>query len=165
MNLRAYRLLLLSAVLAASPALAADEPLEPYAVDGTPVVWTANYAAALKQAQAEKRFVLLNFTGSDWCVWCHRLRDQVFVQKPFLDYAAKHLVLVEVDFPRAKPQSDETKKQNAALDEKFGVSGYPTVILVDAEGRELGRTGYMQGGAKTFVRALKRFAAKAATPE
>lgn len=123
--------------------------------------WTTDYAAALARATAEKKTVLLNFTGSDWCIWCHRLRDEVFVQKPFGDYAREHLVLVEVDFPRRKALPEKLQARNDALSEQFKVEGYPTIILVDGSGNELGRTGYMQGGAKTFVRELKRFASKA----
>jgi len=124
------------------------------------VLWTDDYAVALERAAAENKHVLLNFTGSDWCVWCHRLRDEVLAKPAFAAYAREQLILVEVDFPRAKSLDENLRKQNASLAEKFGVNGYPTIVLVDATGGELGRTGYMQGGAKTFVRELKRFAAK-----
>jgi protein disulfide-isomerase len=130
----------------------------------TGTAWQTDYTKALAQAAAENKPLLLDFTGSDWCVWCHRLRDEVLSQKPFIDYAREHLVLMELDFPRQKRQSEAEKRQNAGLAEKFRVTGYPTIIMIDAEGRELGRTGYMQGGAKTFVRELKRFAAKRRPP-
>src|SRR5688572_19164764 len=70
------------------------------AADASSAAWSSDFAAATAQAREQGRAILLNFTGTDWCVWCHRLRDEVFVQKPFLDYAADALVLVEVDFPR-----------------------------------------------------------------
>jgi protein disulfide-isomerase len=129
---------------------------------GATIDWRTDYAASLANAKQEHRLALLDFTGSDWCVWCHRLTDEVFSQKPFVDYARDHLMLVELDFPRGKTLSPELKRQNATLAEKFGVEGYPTVIVVDGDGRELARLGYMEGGAKTFVRELKRIAAKAA---
>lgn len=114
--------------------------------------WPTDYAAAVKSG----RPVLLNFTGSDWCVWCHRLRDEVFQTPFFARYAAETLALVELDFPRRKTLPPELKKQNEALARKFGVDSYPTIILLGADGTELARLGYMQGGPKTFVRELKR---------
>jgi thioredoxin-related protein len=131
---------------------AADEPSTP---------WNTDFAAASAQARKEDRAILLNFTGSDWCVWCHRLRDEVFVQPAFLDFAAAQLVLVEVDFPQRQPLPDTLAAQNQELDERFGVTGYPTIILLNSAGSEIGRLGYMQGGAKTFVRELKRLIAAA----
>ncbi len=123
--------------------------------------WTDDFAQAMKRAEAEDRAVLLNFTGSDWCVWCHRLRDEVFVQPAFIDFAASALVLVEVDFPRRKTLAREVVAQNQQLDDRFNVTGYPTIILLDSGGEEIGRLSYMEGGAKTFVRELKRFIAAA----
>lgn len=118
--------------------------------------WTDNFETALTRAAEDGRYLLLNFTGTDWCVWCHRLRDEVFVQAPFLDYAATALVLVEVDFPRKTELPETTRIQNAALDERFDVSGYPTIVIVSPDNKEIGRLSYMQGGAKTFVRAVKK---------
>ncbi|MDT8391733.1 MAG: thioredoxin family protein [Lentisphaeria bacterium] len=35
--------------------------------------WMTDYDAALKKAKAENKVVILDFSGSDWCVWCVRL--------------------------------------------------------------------------------------------
>lgn len=130
--------------------------------DKPSLAWSDNFAAASAQARSESKLVLLNFTGTDWCVWCHRLRDEVFLTPAFAAYAARDVVLVEVDFPRGKKLPPEVQEQNRMLDERYNVSGYPTVILVTPDGRELGRTGYMRGGPKTFIRELRRFALQAA---
>lgn len=124
-------------------------------------VWLTNYAKAVDLARSEHRLMLLDFTGSDWCVWCHRLDREILTKKPFLDYARKHLVLVELDFPRYKPQTPALVRQNQTLEDKFAVTGYPTIVLVNPQGREIGRTGYMEGGPKTFVRELEYLARKA----
>jgi thioredoxin-related protein len=118
--------------------------------------WREDHATAVAEAVRTNRPVLINFTGSDWCVWCHRLRDEVFQTPAFARYASEALVLVEADFPRKKTLSPELKKQNVALAEKYGVTGYPTIILVDPAGNELARLNYMQGGPKTFIREIKR---------
>lgn len=118
-------------------------------------LWTSDYAAALAKAKAENKHVLLDFTGSDWCGWCIRLKKEVFSQKDFIDFASQHYVLVELDFPRKKKLPAETAKQNRELQDKFQIEGYPTVIILDADGREIGRTGYMEGGPAAFNAELK----------
>lgn len=118
--------------------------------------WLTDYQAAIKQAKAENKRVLLDFTGSDWCGWCIKLKKEVFDEAAFDNYAKSRLVLVEVDFPRGKAQSDEVKKQNAELARKFGIEGYPTIIILDADGKLLGKTGYMPGGAYKFIEALDK---------
>jgi thioredoxin-related protein len=125
-------------------------------------LWITGPDAALQQSARTRRPLLINFTGSDWCIWCHRVRDEIFVQKHFLDYAASNLVLLEVDSPRQTKLPAPLEKQNNALKEKYAVDSYPTLLLLDADGKELGRLGYMQGGPKTFVRELKRLIATSA---
>jgi thiol-disulfide isomerase/thioredoxin len=68
--------------------------------------WTSDFPAALRRARSEGKTVLLDFTGSDWCAGCRRSRTKVLEKPEFLAYAAKHLVLVEVDFPERKPQDE-----------------------------------------------------------
>jgi protein disulfide-isomerase len=141
-------LVALCLALLASEGRAQSEPVT--------LTWREDYVAAAAEAARTNRPLLLNFTGTDWCVWCHRVRDEIFQTQAFAKYAAESLVLVELDFPRGKTLPPELKKQNLALAEKYGVTGYPTLILVDSSGKELARLGYMQGGPKTFIRELKR---------
>ncbi len=110
-----------------------------------------DYKAALEKASKEDKLVLLDFTGSDWCGWCIKLDKDTFSKPAFREFADKNLVLVELDFPNNKPQSDEIKKQNAELEQKFGVQGYPTLVLLDAKGKEIARNvGYLAGGPDAF---------------
>ena len=88
-----------------------------------PEGWTEDYAKALEQAKTEHKKVLLDFTGSDWCGWCKKIDAEVFETQKFKDYAAKHLVLVKLDFPHSTPQSDEIKAQNKKLRAEHKVSG------------------------------------------
>ena len=117
--------------------------------------WMTNYEAAKIKAAAEQKPLLLEFTGSDWCPPCIRLNKEVFSQAAFLDYAAKELVIVKLDFPRKKAQSAELKAQNVALRDQFGIRGYPTVLLLTPDGKQIDQTGYRRGGAEAYVKHLK----------
>lgn len=142
----------------AATSVAATDVSGESAASGT-AEWGTDFEAALARAASEDRAILVNFTGSDWCVWCHRLSREVFEQRPFIEYAATDLVLLEVDFPRRRELPAALLAQNRRLAEQFEVSGYPTILLLNSAGKEIGRLGYMQGGAKTFVRELKRLIA------
>jgi len=115
-------------------------------------VWGTDYSAALAEAAQQKRNVLLDFTGSDWCGWCIRIDKEIFSTPEFKEFAAKNLILLTVDFPNNKPQSASVKKQNEELQKKYSVDGFPTLVLLNPEGKEIARqVGYLQGGPKAFV--------------
>jgi protein disulfide-isomerase len=104
--------------------------------------------------------VLVNFTGSDWCTWCHKLEGEVFATKDFKTWASKNVILLELDFPQAKKLPDALKKQNDDLSKKYKVEGFPTILFLDASGKELGRSGYMKGGPKAWLKNAEKFTAK-----
>jgi thiol:disulfide interchange protein len=74
--------------------------------------WLTSVPDAQAQAKSENKLVLLDFTGSDWCVWCKKLDAEVFSQQAFADYAKSNLVLVEVDFPAQKKLAAALAKAN-----------------------------------------------------
>jgi len=119
--------------------------------------WQDNFEKALQQAKKENKAVLVNFTGSDWCIWCKRLAEEVFSKKEFGVYAKKNLVLVKLDFPQNIEQSMETKIYNNKLAQKFGVQGFPTILLFNSIGRLVLTTGYQPGGAPNYVNHLKAY--------
>jgi thioredoxin-related protein len=123
--------------------------------------WMTDLPKAQAQAKAENKMVLIDFTGSDWCGWCIKLDKEVFSTPEFKKYAKDNLVLVEIDFPRRKEQSAETKKANAELAKKYKVRGYPTIIVLDGEGKQIGELGYMAGGPKVFTAELDKLKKKA----
>ena len=86
----------------------------------------------------------------------------MFPTAEFKDYTKKHFVLVEADFPHAKAQSDALKKANQALKSKYGVGGFPTLVIVDSAGKKLGeKVGYPPGsGAKAVIADLEKIAKK-----
>jgi len=116
--------------------------------------WTTDYKAALEQAKADDRRVFLFFTGSDWCSWCKRLNKEILSTPEFQKFAGDKLVLVELDFPKAKSQSGAVKSQNAKLAQQFKIEGYPTVIVLDSTGKKVGELGYQQGGPGPFIEAI-----------
>lgn len=131
------------------------------AARGGNATWREDVGGALKQAQADNKNVLLDFTGSDWCPWCIKFDQDVLSTSKFNDYAAQRLELVKVDFPRHSPQSDAQRQANDALAKQCRVDGYPTYILLSPAGRELGRqVGYQSGGPDTFVAELEKFSGR-----
>ena len=114
-----------------------------------------DFEAALEKAAKEKKDVLMDFTGSDWCGWCIKLREEVFGQEVFKTGVADTFVLVEVDFPQdASKLNRATRDQNEELAEKYSIEGYPTIVLADAQGRPYAHTGYEPGGAERYLKLL-----------
>ncbi len=98
--------------------------------------WTDDLDKALEKAKTEKKSVLIEFTGSDWCPPCIAMRKNVFSKKEFVEAASKDFILVELDFPKGDP---DLKKRNEPLAKKYKIEGYPTVILLDSDGKEFTR--------------------------
>jgi len=114
--------------------------------------WGDDYKAALATAAKENKKVLLDFTGSDWCGWCIRLKKETFDQPAFKEFADKNLVLVEVDFPQGKTLANAVKMQNEGLQEQYQVQGFPTLVLLSPAGKVIKQqSGYIPGGPKGFI--------------
>lgn len=117
--------------------------------------WKERLDSALKEAEGTKKAVLVNFTGSDWCIWCKRLDAEVFGKPEFAAYAKENLVLVKIDFPRDKELPAEQQAYNRQLAQQYNIEGFPTIVLVSAEGRTMGVTGYQPGGPVKYIEHLK----------
>jgi len=119
--------------------------------------WKTDFEKASAKAKAEGKYILIDFSGSDWCGWCVKLDKEVFSKKAFRAYADENLVLMLADFPRNKSnQSEAVQKQNKALAEKFGVQGFPTVYILDPNGTPIDKTGYQDGGPEAYVAYIKK---------
>jgi thioredoxin-related protein len=121
--------------------------------------WQTDYQQALATAKVTRKCVLLDFTGSDWCGPCIQMNKAVFSKAAFLNYAKKNLVLVTVDYPRAKTLPEKVTKQNERLMHQYGIdrSGYPTVILLDPDGKILGQLeGYSGEGPADVIAWIEK---------
>jgi thioredoxin-related protein len=116
--------------------------------------WLTDIEAAKAKAKAEKKLLLVDFTGSDWCVWCKRLHNEVFEKEPFTSEAPKRFVLVELDYPHEKEFPKELRAQNEKAAKKYKIHGFPTVLIIDAEGEVVARTGYRFGGPEKYITHL-----------
>jgi thioredoxin-related protein len=115
-------------------------------------------SAALNQARSKNKMVLLDFTGSDWCGWCKKFDKDVLSTDKFAGYANSKLVLVKLDYPRHKEQDAALKHANQEIKKRFGVNGFPTFVLLNFAGKELGRqVGYAKGGPDAFIAELEGF--------
>ncbi len=122
--------------------------------------WLTDMNAAKETAAKEGKDLLIDFTGSDWCVWCKRLEAEVFGTDEFKAKVHDDFVLVRLDFPNDQTLiSADEKTQNEALANEWHVTGFPTVVLADATGRPFARTGYEKGGPTSYLALLTKLRA------
>lgn len=122
---------------------------------GAPVWWT-DFGKAQERARTEGKVLLINFSGSDWCGWCMKLRKDVFQTPLFGAYAQSNLVLLEVDFPKRKVLAPAQEKANRQLAQQLEVKGFPTIILFNNKGGRIGTVDYANGGPRAFIAELEK---------
>ena len=123
------------------------------------LTWHTDMNKAIELSVKTKKPLFMFFTGSDWCGWCKKLVAEVFEKEEFKTWATKNVILVELDFPKRTPISEQLKKQNGELGQMFGVRGYPTIHFVkpgkDEKGNtnlnSIGQTGYVAGGPSAWI--------------
>jgi thioredoxin-related protein len=116
--------------------------------------WTGDFEAAKEKAKQESKFVLLYFSGSDWCPACKKMQAEVFDKSEFADFALSKFVMVQADLPRYKPIGHLQMQANKALEKTFHVTSVPTVVVLMPDGRELHRLGFVSGGPAGFISQL-----------
>lgn len=132
----------------------AVEPEEGTVMPEDEGIWTVNFEFAKKIAKEKDLNLLLLFTGSDWCHWCKKLNEEVFSQEAFQQEVVKMFVPVKFDFPSSFKFPKEIADGYAAERDKYGVRGYPTVVLTDCEGNAFAVCGYQPGGAEGYITLL-----------
>lgn len=118
--------------------------------------WWTDYTAARQYAQQNNLPLLLNFTGSDWCLWCQRLEAGLFANEAFIKALNTNLVAVRLDFPRRTPLPLKQQRQNRALAEQFQVATFPTVLWITPHAKKpLHRHSYVDLPAHDYLHALQ----------
>ena len=128
-----------------APALALGMAVSACAAD-----WMTDYNKALAMSKKTGKPILADFTGSDWCGWCIKLKQEVFSKPEFNAWAKKNVILLELDYPR-KAQPAALKAQNAKLAEKYQIQGYPTILFLGSKGQVIGKYGYDRGGPSVWT--------------
>ena len=109
------------------------------------VVWHTSWEEAREEAEQTGKLILADFTGSDWCHWCVKLKKDRFETPEFQSWAKDNAVLLELDFPRNSPQPMAVKIQNRNLKEQYDIRSYPTVLLLKPDGSVQAKMGYESG--------------------
>jgi thioredoxin-related protein len=124
-------------------------------------VWETDFEKAIEKARTEHKLVLLNFSGSDWCIPCIRLHKEIFESNSFKEFADSNLILVNADFPRLKKHqlSKDQQKQNDKLADKYDPQGsFPYTVIMDEKGKVLkGWEGYPNMSPEQFIVELKTY--------
>lgn len=111
--------------------------------------WMTDLEAAKAKAAAENKAVLVDFTGSDWCGWCIRLRKQVLDTPAFETYAKDKFVLMEVDVPQNPKFDQKLLQRNRQICDQYNVSGFPTILVITPKGDVVGGfSGYVASTAE-----------------
>lgn len=127
----------------------------PQSKNTSEIQWLTNYDDAVKESTATSKYILMLFTGSDWCPWCQKLDKEVMSSPEFAEAVGSKFVFLKVDFPAHTKLSSTQLKHNTDLKEKFGVKGFPTLIILDEKQQKIATVGYRQGGAKAYAEFLE----------
>jgi len=135
-----------------------------FSVSAQEAKWETNLSNAITLSNKTHKPLFLFFTGSDWCGWCMKLQKEVFKTPEFTKWASDNVILVELDFPKRTPQSDEIKQQNGQLNNFFKVRGYPTVWITDVVKSDDGKiqfaprgsSGYVAGGPSAWLEGANK---------
>jgi len=128
-----------------------------FQVSAADSAWVTSLPDAKAQAKKENKLILLNFTGLDWCIPCKQMEADIYTKPEFLAYAQTNLVLVQLDFLPIKKQPEDLFKANTALQEEYGVQVFPTVIMVNSDGKPLwAKKGYLKGGPAAMIAELEK---------
>lgn len=122
--------------------------------------WLTNFEEAKKQASESNKNIVLVFQGSDWCAPCMKLDKNIWSTETFKAYAKDHFVMLQADFPRKRQNklSKELEKQNGMLFEKYNIPGsFPYVVVLNAEGKVLGASGYKSISVEEYIKELASF--------
>lgn len=124
------------------------------------VDWETDFKAAQALSVKLNKPILVNFTGSDWCIWCIRLDAEVFNTKSFAQWASENVILMKADFPNETLLPPNEVLQNQKLQKRYSVRGFPTILFLDQAGKVIGKSGYLSGGPKVWTNSAEKILKK-----
>ena len=117
--------------------------------------WHNNLDEAKQIAAKEHKYILLNFSGSDWCGPCIRMHNEIFGSDVFKKLADEQLVMVNADFPRKKKNQLSAAQQeiNNKMADQYNPEGkFPLTVLLDENGKVLKDwDGFPNESAESFA--------------
>ena len=122
--------------------------------------WLTDMNEAKKIAIDENHNIVLVFQGSDWCAPCMKLEKEVWSTEEFQSYSKDHFVMIKADFPKRKSNrlDDLQQEKNNKLAEKYNKQGYfPLVVVLDKNGKVLGKSGYNKMNASEYIKLLNSY--------
>ncbi len=122
-----------------------------------PGEWLGNFDRAKLIAEQKNKPMLIYFSGTDWCKWCWRLDEQVLDKEEAKSYVKDKFVLLKLDFLRKSPMPTKLAQQNRRVAKRYGHKFFPTLIVTDAQGERLGKTGFIRGGPPAFIEKMEGF--------
>lgn len=129
------------------------------AISTTPLTadgWLEDYQEARTASVATGKPIVVQITGSDWCIPCQQLEAEVFSQPEFLAEASARYVLLRLDFPRNTAQTERRRVQNKTWADRYPFPGFPTLQILDAQGLLFGQhSGYVPGGPAALLALLQ----------
>ena len=129
----------------------------------TLTIWHESFEEAQAASLESGKPILADFTGSDFCTWCIKLKKDVFETSEFKSWASENVTLLELDYPKRGIQTPAIRRQNSELKDRYKIQGYPTVLLLDSEGEVMGKLGYMNSPTEWISKA-ESFLNKSAQP-
>ena len=122
--------------------------------------WETSFDVAKTKADLEGKNIVLNFSGSDWCIPCIKLEKTIWESHDFIEYSTAHFILLRADFPKKKADAlpKEQQDMNDKLAESYNRQGlFPLVVVLDKKGKTLGITGYKNITPKEYIALLHSF--------
>lgn len=122
--------------------------------------WLTDFDTAKKEATSNNQNIVLVFQGSDWCAPCMKLEKEIWNSSEFQNLSKDTFVFLKADFPRRKQNklSAEQQEHNNKLAEQYNPDGYfPLVVVLDHNGKMLGKLGYDKSSPSEYFKKLASF--------
>lgn len=121
--------------------------------------WESSWEDALARAEAEKKNILLVFSGSDWCIPCIKMEKTVWSSSTFDAYAKSSLVTYRADFPKRKKNKlpESLQNEHNGLAEKYNPNGYfPWVVVLSPAQTPLDYFAYEKIPVEAYIKKLEK---------